>query len=293
MGDEPPTSPLPSPRGGVSRPSRVRPTPRVPCSRACAGRSSPANAPAAGSSKLTLSRSRSPRLARKSSSGSSVTSPPAAERAVAPTARNAPCRSPRGASEPSPAQRFPPTVPCERISRSATLLAHGPIGGAIPVRSCTGVVAPIVTRDPSFVIPEIPARPSISAFDGLNRRYVMSGTTIVPPPTTTTSAPSPNAAIASSSEDGMRISVAASTAMLATAIYPTLLGREISLASLIRTRTGVERCCYTRTGGSHSSWPCPGSCVSLVNRCSTGTSGPGTLPSTSRATTRPCSMRAG
>ena len=103
------------------------------------------------------------------------------------------------------------------------------------MRSCTGVVAPIVTRDPSFVIPEIPARPSISAFDGLNRRYVMSGTTIVPPPTTTTSAPSPNAAIASSSEDGMRISVAASTAMLATAIYPTLLGREISLASLIRS----------------------------------------------------------
>ncbi len=86
--------------------------------------------------------------------------------------------------------------------------------------ACTGVVAPIVTREPSFSIPERPALPSISAFAGRSRRYVRSGTTIVPPPTTTTSAPSPNAAIASSSEPGMRTSVAASEATLATAIHP-------------------------------------------------------------------------
>ena len=74
-----------------------------------------------------------------------------AERAVAPSARNAPWRSPRGASWPSPAQRFPPTVPCERISRSATFAAHGPSGAGMPTSSWTGVIAPIVTREPSLL----------------------------------------------------------------------------------------------------------------------------------------------
>ena len=61
---------------------------------------------------------------------------------------------------------FPPTVACERISRSATFAAQGPSGAAIPTSSCTGVIAPIVTREPSFAIPARPACPSISAFAG-------------------------------------------------------------------------------------------------------------------------------
>src|SRR4249920_531729 len=81
---------------------------------------------------------------------------------------------------------------------------------------------------------ESPARPSISAFVGRSRRYVMSGTTIVPPPMTRTSVPSPKAAIASSSERGMRTSVAASTAILATAITPPFSVARISAPSLIR-----------------------------------------------------------
>src|SRR5688500_9866615 len=96
----------------------------------------------------------------------------------------------------------------------------------------------MVVREPSVSMPESPARPSISAFVGRRRRYVRSGTTIDPPPTTTTEAPSPNAAIASASEPGMRTSVAASEATLATAIHPTLLGREISAPSLIPPRAG-------------------------------------------------------
>ena len=198
-------------RGEADRPvgRRGRRTPRAPCSRACAaGRARRTRRRRAPRTRRP-GRRRLARFGRKSSSGSLVIPPAPAERTVAPSASSAPCRSPRGASGPSPAQMLPPSVPCARISRSATFAAHGPSGAGSPARSETEVVAPTVTVEPLREIPARPARWSSSAFDGFRRPYVSSGRTIVPPPTTVTSAPSPKSETASSAEEGSRTSGAA------------------------------------------------------------------------------------
>ena len=91
-------------------------------------------------------------------------------------------------------------MPCARISLSATFAAHGPIGAESDSSSETGVVAPIVTRDPSRVIPASPAPVSSIARSGRSLPLVSSGTTIVPPPITVT--PASKRETASSGDDG-------------------------------------------------------------------------------------------
>ena len=187
-------------RAGPCRLRLAPPRRRARCSRGCEG----------GSAERRL-RPRAPRTRRRAAAGprDAEGNPRAARSSRRRHPPNAPSR--RLPARPPAGRPGAPRVPGRHTGCRRRCPARGSrcrrrslrtvrSGAESDSSSETGVVAPIVTRDPSRVIPASPAPVSSIARSGRSLPLVRSGTTIVPPPITVT--PASKRETASSGDDG-------------------------------------------------------------------------------------------